>query len=271
MMLIAIDLLILSFLFSLLNIFKKSKINIYLSLLFGLSCFLDLAFYIIKLFLSSPLLFINIFMYEKLISAFLLLVFIYFNTKENWRIVALFIVLFSLFFLIHSEIFEFSKADVAIENIYKNNFPHIILFYHYIFASIAQTLFFSSFILSFFFFYERWRVKHKKFGPFIKLLPSLPELDKKILTFISLGFAFLTFSLICGFLILNDIYGKFYLFDPNNLLNIVLWLMFLTYIIFRKKTKVMTEKLSLLVLLSTILTFFSVFLSYFTFTFHNFR
>ncbi|AEE14601.1 cytochrome c assembly protein [Thermodesulfobium narugense DSM 14796] len=270
MILVAIDLIVLSIFFSILNVFKKNKINIYFSIFLALLCFFDLGVYIIRLFLSLQFFYINIFIYEKLISTFLLLVFIYFNFKESWRIIALFVILFSLFFLIHSEIFEFSQIIIA-TNIYNKNFPHILLFYHYIFASIAQTLFLSSFILSFFFFYERWRVKHKRFGPFIKLLPSLPELDKKILTFISLGFGFLTVSIFLGFLILKEIYNGFYLIDPNNVFNVVLWLMFLIYIIVRKKTRVMTEKLSLLVLISTILTFLSIFLSYFTITFHNFR
>ncbi|PMP86199.1 MAG: hypothetical protein C0174_02235 [Thermodesulfobium narugense] len=270
MILVAIDLIVLSIFFSVLNIFKNNKINIYLSVIFALLCFFDLGIYIIKLFLSSQFFYINIFIYEKLISTFLLLVFIYFSFKKSWRIIALFVILFSLFFLIHSDIFEFSKI-IVLSNIYNKNFPHILLFYHYMFASIAQTLFLSSFIISFFFFYERWRVKHKKFGPFIKLLPSLPELDKKILSFIFLGFCFLTLSIFLGFVILKETYNGFYLIDPNNVLNVVLWIMFLIYIIIRKKTKMMTEKLSWLVLISTILTFLSIFLSYFTITFHNFR
>jgi len=270
MILFALDTLFLSFFFSILNVFKKNRFYIYLADIFSLFCFVDLVYFITKSYLITDSFYINIFIYEKLICAFLLIIFIYFNSKEHWRIIALFVMAFASFFLVHSAVFEISTTTRA-SSIYINSFPQILLFFHYIFASIAQSLFLSSFIISFFFFYERWRVKNKRFGPFIKLLPSLAELDKRILLFISLGFGFLTISLIPGFLIAKEVFKNFYIFDPNNLLNVTLWLMFLIYIVVRKRTKVMTERLSLLILISTILTFFSIFLSYFTVTFHNFR
>ncbi len=131
MILFALDTLFLSFFFSILNIFRKNKFYIYLADIFALLCFFDLAYFITKSYLITDSFYINIFIYEKLICAFLLTIFTYFNNKEHWRIIALFVIAFAAFFLVHSAVFDISNAT-EISSIYINSFPQILLFFHYI-------------------------------------------------------------------------------------------------------------------------------------------
>jgi ABC-type transport system involved in cytochrome c biogenesis permease subunit len=77
-----------------------------------------------------------------------------------------------------------------------------------------------------FYLVQERQIKKKKFGFFYRRLPSLEQLDALNYWCLSAGFPLLTAGMIIGSLFAQYTMGRFFSFDPKEILTIIAWLIF---------------------------------------------
>lgn len=70
------------------------------------------------------------------------------------------------------------------------------------------------------------QIKGKKFGFFYRRLPSLEQLDALNYWCLTVGFPLLTAGIICGSLYAQYTLGRFFSFDPKEVLTLLAWLIY---------------------------------------------
>ena len=83
-----------------------------------------------------------------------------------------------------------------------------------------------AFLGGIFYLVQERQIKGKKFGFFYRRLPSLEQLDTLNYWCLSLGFALLTGGIIFGSLYAQHTLGRFWSWDPKEVLTLIAWLIY---------------------------------------------
>jgi cytochrome c-type biogenesis protein CcsB len=78
----------------------------------------------------------------------------------------------------------------------------------------------------FFYLVQEHQIKGKKFGFFYRRLPSLEQLDALNYWCLSVGFPLLTAGMIIGSLYAQYTLGRFFSFDPKEILTLIAWMIY---------------------------------------------
>ena len=77
-----------------------------------------------------------------------------------------------------------------------------------------------------FYLVQERQIKKKKFGFFYRRLPSLEQLDALSYWCLSVGFPLLTAGMVTGSLYAQYTLGRFFSFDPKEILTLIAWLIY---------------------------------------------
>jgi ABC-type transport system involved in cytochrome c biogenesis permease subunit len=77
-----------------------------------------------------------------------------------------------------------------------------------------------------FYLVQERQIKKKKFGFFYRRLPSLEQLDSLNYWCLTIGFPLLTGGMIIGSLYAQYTLGRFFSFDPKELLTLIAWMIY---------------------------------------------
>ena len=77
-----------------------------------------------------------------------------------------------------------------------------------------------------FYLVQEYQIKGKKFGFFYRRLPSLEQLDALNYWCLSVGFPLLTAGMIIGSLYAQYTMGRFFSFDPKEILTLIAWMIY---------------------------------------------
>ena len=100
------------------------------------------------------------------------------------------------------------------------------LTFHIILALLGNAALTLAFLGGIFYLVQERQLKGKKFGFFYRRLPSLEQLDALNYWCLTIGFPLLTGGIISGSLYAQHTLGKFWSWDPKEILTLIAWLIY---------------------------------------------
>jgi cytochrome c-type biogenesis protein CcsB len=100
------------------------------------------------------------------------------------------------------------------------------LTFHIILALLGNAALTLAFLAGIFYLVQERQLKHKKFGFFYRRLPSLEQLDGLNYWCLTIGFPLLTAGIISGSLYAQYTLGRFWSWDPKEILTLIAWLIY---------------------------------------------
>jgi cytochrome c-type biogenesis protein CcsB len=97
---------------------------------------------------------------------------------------------------------------------------------HIILALLGNAALTLAFLAGIFYLVQERQLKAKKFGFFYRRLPSLEQLDALNYWCLTIGFPLLTAGIISGSLYAQHTMGKFWSWDPKEILTLIAWLIY---------------------------------------------
>lgn len=101
---------------------------------------------------------------------------------------------------------------------------------HVTLAILGYAFFFLSFATGFFYLLQERNIKFKIFSREFRRIPPLVELDDLNYRSVRLGFTFITLGMLTGSLWSERLWGTLWNWDPKEIMTVVLWLVYASYL-----------------------------------------
>lgn len=128
---------------------------------------------------------------------------------------------------------------------------------HVMAAFIGNALFALSFVISFIYLIENFRLKKKKFDELGKYLPSITVLDNINYFCIVYGFPFMTLGIITGAIWAQYAIGSYWNNDPKEVWSLITWILYAALLHLRLITGWKGKKVAMFSILAFIILIFS--------------
>ncbi|MDM8536626.1 c-type cytochrome biogenesis protein CcsB [Desulfobacterales bacterium HSG17] len=146
--------------------------------------------------------------------------FIVFNFRYNLRILGIYTAPMASFIMIISSRLPIDPTQI------NNTFKSFWVIFHVIIIFLGEASFALACGVGILYLFQENAIKTKKRGFFFKRLPSLELLDNTGYACIVTGFTLVTMGLTSGFLYANNIWGKFWSWDPKEIWSGISWLFY---------------------------------------------
>lgn len=113
---------------------------------------------------------------------------------------------------------------------FRPEFKTILFPIHVTFSMAGYVFFFLSFATGACYLLQERNLKFKLFGWSFKRIPSLVELDSMNYRTVQLGFTFITLGMLTGSIWSQRLRGSIWNWDPKEVLTLMVWLLYATYL-----------------------------------------
>lgn len=121
---------------------------------------------------------------------------------------------------------------------------------HWVCSLLSYLAFLAGFVAGALFLVQERQLKQKRMGMLFHRLPALDTLDRWNFLAIGIGFALLTLGLVFGIVGSRVMLGRWWRWDPTELLALMLWMAYLVLWLVRMRATLRGRKVALLSMLA---------------------
>lgn len=129
---------------------------------------------------------------------------------------------------------------------------------HTLCSLLSYAAFLTAFVAGILFLIQERQLKRKRMGWLFHRLPALGTLERLNYAAIGIGFVLLTVGLVCGFIGVRALFGRWWNGDPKEALTLLLWLSYLVLWLVRVRATLRGRRIALWSILGFTLVLFTL-------------